>query len=71
MTRPITIGEQAWVAAEAFVGPGVNVGCGAVLGARGVAVRNLEGWTVYAGNPARPVGKRSFLNSPEPRSGKR
>ncbi len=30
--RPITIGERCWVAAEAFVGPGVVMGDRAVLG---------------------------------------
>ncbi len=50
--RPIRIGANAWIAAEAFVGPGVTVGEGAVLGARGAAFRNLEPWTVYQGNPA-------------------
>jgi putative colanic acid biosynthesis acetyltransferase WcaF len=48
----IAIGARAWVAAEAFVGPGVTVGEGAVLGARGCAMRDLEAWTVYTGNPA-------------------
>jgi putative colanic acid biosynthesis acetyltransferase WcaF len=52
------IEPQAWVAAEAFVGPGVTVGEGAVLGARGVAFKALEPWTVYAGNPAQPLKKR-------------
>jgi putative colanic acid biosynthesis acetyltransferase WcaF len=57
--RPIVIGARAWIAAEAFVGPGVQVGEGAVLGARGCTFRHLESWTVYAGNPARPIKKRS------------
>lgn len=57
-TRPITIGSYAWIAAEAFVGPGVHVGDGAVLGARGVTFRNLEPWTVYVGNPVRAMRKR-------------
>lgn len=50
--KPIAIGDRAWIAAEAFVGPGVTVGEGAVLGARGVAFENLKAWTVYIGNPA-------------------
>jgi putative colanic acid biosynthesis acetyltransferase WcaF len=40
------------------VGPGVSVGAGAVVAARAVAVRDVEAWTVVAGNPARPVGVR-------------
>jgi len=58
MARPITIGRWAWVAAECFVGPGVTVGEGAVLGARGVTCRDLEPWTVYVGSPARAIKKR-------------
>lgn len=58
--KPILIGDYAWVAAEAFVGPSVTLGEGAVLGARGCAFRDLEPWTVYAGNPAREIKKRSF-----------
>lgn len=50
--RPIKLADDAWIAAEAFVGPGVTIGEGAVLGARGVAFKDLAAWTVYAGNPA-------------------
>src|SRR5208282_6121583 len=57
---PIEIGDQAWVCADAFVGPGVVVGEGAVVGARGVANRDVEPWTVVAGNPARFVKKREL-----------
>jgi putative colanic acid biosynthesis acetyltransferase WcaF len=55
---PISIDACAWVAAEAFVGPGVHVGEGAVLGARAVSFRDLEAWMVYAGNPARATRPR-------------
>lgn len=60
--HPITIGADAWVAAEAFVGPGVTLGEGAVLGARGVACRDLAAWTVHIGNPARPTRPRERFN---------
>jgi putative colanic acid biosynthesis acetyltransferase WcaF len=77
-TKPIRIGAHAWIAARAFVGPGVEVADGAVLGACGVAFSNLEAWTIYAGNPAKVVRARtnfcqlptSGLPAPEGRSEK-
>ena len=44
--RPIVIGAHAWVAAEAFVGPGVTIGEAAVLGARAVLFKNAEPYGV-------------------------
>jgi len=58
--RPIRIEANAWVAADAFVGPGVTVGEGAVLGACGVALRDLEPWSVYSGNPAQFLKRREL-----------
>lgn len=64
--RAIHIGANAWIAAEAFVGPGVTVGEGAVLSARGAAFRHLQPWTVYQGNPATPIRTRTkFARSEE------
>lgn len=59
ITRPIHIGAYAWIAAEAFVGPGVRVGDYAILGARAVAMRNLEESSIYSGNPATFIRVRS------------
>ncbi len=56
----ISIGDDVWIAADAFVGPGVTVGTGAILGARGVAMRDLAPWKIYAGNPAVSVRERAF-----------
>jgi len=49
---PITVEDDAWLAADSFVGPNVTVGEGAILGARAVAMRDLDPWTIYSGNPA-------------------
>jgi len=57
---PITIGDDVWICADAFVGPGVRVGDGAVVAARAVVVKDVEPWTVVAGNPARPVKARTL-----------
>jgi len=60
VTRPIVIGPNAWVAAEAFVGGGVNVGEGAVLGARAVTFKDLDAYSVYVGNPAKFLRRRQL-----------
>ncbi|MEM8664311.1 MAG: putative colanic acid biosynthesis acetyltransferase [Pseudomonadota bacterium] len=61
---PIVIGEGAWVAAEAFVGPGVLVGDQAVVGARAVVMRSVPASAVVAGNPAQIVSTRVIGDPP-------
>lgn len=58
ISRPIRIEPYAWICARAIILPGVTCGEGAVLGAGGVASRDLEAWSVNAGNPARKCGSR-------------
>jgi putative colanic acid biosynthesis acetyltransferase WcaF len=55
---PIRICDQAWVCAGAFVAPGVTIGAGAVAGARAVVTRDVQPWTIVAGNPARYLRDR-------------
>ena len=56
----IVIGAHAWVAADGFVGPGVVIGEGAVVGARSSVYRDVPEWMVVAGNPARVVKVRRY-----------
>lgn len=56
----ITLGDDVWVAADAFVGPDVTLADGVVLGARSSAFGDLPPWTVCAGTPARPVKPREM-----------
>lgn len=60
VTAPIHIEEDAWVAAEAFVGPGVTISKAAVVGARAVVVRNVDERAIVVGNPARVIGRRAI-----------
>jgi putative colanic acid biosynthesis acetyltransferase WcaF len=57
--RPIAIGEGCWVAAEAFVGPGVTMNDRSVLAARGVLFGDAETDGVYSGNPSVRIKHRS------------
>ena len=61
--RPIIIGPSCWIAAEAFVGPGVRMAEGSVLGARGALFENSEAWTIYRGNPAVAIARRHLRAS--------
>lgn len=56
---PIEVGSDVWICADAFIGPGVSVGDGAIVGARAVVVRNVSSHLIVAGNPAREIGKRN------------
>lgn len=55
----MNIGAYAWICARAIVGPRVHVGEGAVLGIGSVATRDLDPWSVYAGNPAVKIKERN------------
>jgi len=58
LTKPITVGDHAWLAAEVFVHPGVTIGEGCVVGARSVVTKDLPAWTVCSGFPAKPLRER-------------
>ena len=60
ITAPIIIGEYAWVTADVFIGPGVTIGEGAVVGARSTVTRNVLPWMVVAGTPPKVIGPRKI-----------
>jgi putative colanic acid biosynthesis acetyltransferase WcaF len=63
ITSSIIIEDQAWIAANAFIGMGVTIGQGAVVGARACVFKNVEPWTVVGGNPAKFIKKREIKDS--------
>jgi putative colanic acid biosynthesis acetyltransferase WcaF len=53
VARPIALADHVWICAEAFVGPGVHIASGCVVGARAVVMTDIDApWTVWSGNPA-------------------
>jgi putative colanic acid biosynthesis acetyltransferase WcaF len=57
---PIRIGSGVWVAAEAFIGPGVTIGDNSVVGARAVVTKDVPPGVVVGGNPARVIKPREM-----------
>lgn len=58
ITKPIFIDDFAWIAAEAFVHPGVRIGEGCVIGARSVVASDMPAWTICSGFPCKPIKER-------------
>lgn len=57
---PIVIGQDAWIAADAFISPGVTVGDRAVVGARATVVRDVPADQIVVGPAAAPIKPRIF-----------
>lgn len=52
------IGNDVWIGAEAMIMPGIHIGDGAVIGARGLVTKNVGPYEIWGGNPARLIKKR-------------
>jgi acetyltransferase-like isoleucine patch superfamily enzyme len=56
--KAVSIDDYAFVGTRAMILPGVRIGKGAVIAAGAVVTSDVEPYTVVAGVPARPIGKR-------------
>ncbi|MFD1736780.1 acyltransferase [Bacillus salitolerans] len=56
-SKPIIIQDKVWIGFESVILKGVTIGEGAIVGARSVVTKDVEPWTIVAGNPARIVRK--------------
>lgn len=57
-TKPIIIEDEAWIASDVYIAPGVTVGMGAVVGARSSVFGNIPMLVIATGSPARPKRPR-------------
>lgn len=57
---PITLHADVWLAADVYVGPGVTIAEGTVVGARSSVFKDLPPWSVCVGSPAKPIKPRTL-----------
>lgn len=56
--KPIIIGNDVWVGHAVIILGGVTIGNGAIIAAGSVVTKNVEPFSIVAGNPAKFVRKR-------------
>ena len=59
-THPIIIGDNCWVCADAFVGPGIKISDGSIIGARTAIFKDTVKDGVYLGNPGKFIKLRKY-----------
>ena len=52
------IGDGAWIGMRAMIMPGITIGEGAVIASGAIVTKNVEPYTIVAGNPAKPIKTR-------------
>ena len=65
VTAPITICDGVWIGARAIILPGVTIGEGAIVAAGAVVTKDVDPFTVVAGNPAKFIKKRELTRLPQ------
>ena len=58
ITKPITVGKNAFIGARAMILPGVSIGNQAIVGAMSVVSKDIPDYQIVAGNPAKKIGER-------------
>lgn len=55
VSKPVIIEDDVWIGFKASIMKGVCIGRGAIVSAGAVVTKDVEPWTVVAGNPARVI----------------
>ena len=65
-SKPISIGDYAWVTTNVIVLPGVKIGKGAVVGAGSIVTKDVPEMEVHAGSPAKKINQRKRIGNYTP-----
>ena len=57
-SRKTIIGHDTWIGHGAIIKPEIVIGDGAIVGAGSVVTKNVEDYTIVAGNPAKTIRRR-------------
>ncbi len=55
VTKPIVVGRSSWIAAQAFIAPGVTIGEGSMVAAGSMVFEDVPPKSIVRGNPAAVV----------------
>ena len=56
--KEVVIGNDVWIGANVIILPGVKIGDGSIIGAGSVVTKDVESYSVVAGNPAKVIKRR-------------
>jgi len=59
-STPILLEDNVWIGAKAMVLKGIRIGTGAIIGMGSVVTKDIEPYSINAGNPAKCIKKGSF-----------
>jgi len=59
----VIINHGVWIATDCFIGPGVEIGANALIGARSSVFKNMPAGFVCMGTPCRPCARREIKKS--------
>ena len=60
ITKPITVGKNAFIGTRAMILPGVCIGDRVIVGAMSVVPKDVPDHQIVAGNPAKKIGERAI-----------
>ncbi|MEG4054656.1 MULTISPECIES: hormogonium polysaccharide biosynthesis acetyltransferase HpsU [unclassified Microcoleus] len=63
ITAPVLVNNGVWIAADCFIGPGVEIGANALIGARSSVFKNMPAGFICTGTPCRPRCQRGINQS--------